>query len=655
MRISLSDCAARLVNARNWLAVGALALTGAIWVPGSAAADIDCPAFSTSDRVSYYIDLVRQTCTEVSPAADNVQVVLRVFDDGALGVDVTARGPTAEGPVDGLLECTGLTAGLAGGFRRVVDGTPPMATTCTIRTTFFNGTDLEYVFDVNGDATGIAASAATARIDYPDAGVGINGLANPLGPAGDRININFRTLYDLEVTGLEPSDFETTNATVSDIQGSGTDFTALVIPDGPGPVSVRLREGTTTHGVRSTNRTSNTLNGVVMDGTAPVVTITGVPDQFRSAQSATVTFDWAENVTGFGAGDITVTGGTLSGLSGGPQVWTAQLSIAGDEDVTVSVAAGAVLDSTGMPSAAASVTGTFARSAVTEALIRSYMGARATALIGAQQKLGHLLDRRDATGSVSVTQGIGNVRLFTGANGDVWAALDAQWSDIEGATSSYTNLSFGAHTRLRPDRLLGVMMQIDRNEFEDGIATVDGVGWLIGPYYVARHGEVDLDARLLWGRTENDISPFGTYVDTFESTRILAMLNVSGAVAMQVGELRPLAGFAYVSDRSEDYTDALSNLVSGQHVELTELEGGFDWAIPLEDTSGTEFVAGITGIYAKQQGGNDVLDGGRARVDLGLTRPSDGAFGYDIGVWKDGLFASDRESYGAEIEVNWRF
>ena len=106
------------------------------------------------------------------------------------------------------------------------------------------------------------------------------------------------------------------------------------------------------------------------DGVAPVVTITGVPDGFTGPVTTTITFDWGERVLGFEDSDISVTGGTLGAISGGPDVWTAELSVTGDTDVAVSVAAGAVLDASGTPSVAAFATGAYASGSIAEAVIR---------------------------------------------------------------------------------------------------------------------------------------------------------------------------------------------------------------------------------------------------------------------------------------------
>ncbi|MBF9061271.1 hypothetical protein HKCCSP123_18985, partial [Rhodobacterales bacterium HKCCSP123] len=303
---------------------------------------------------------------------------------------------------------------------------------------------------------------------------------------------------------------------------------------------------------------------------------------------------------------------------------------------------------------AASARGAIASTAVAEALIRDFLGARGTALIAAQPDLTRLLGRGGPSGSVSVTRTTGDVALFTGTSGPVWAALDMQWSDIAGFHTRYSHLTFGGHATLRNDALLGVMLQLDSAASVEGVAEIAGTGWLVGPYYVGAHGGLIVDARALWGRTENEITPFGTFTDRFETERVLAMLTLSGEIEAGGATLRPLIGWSYIDDRSEAYLDALSNPVAAQRVRLTQLEAALDWTLPLGDT-GTEVTGGVSGLLAREAGGNDVSEGLRGRVDLGLRRQGAGPVGFDLGLWADGLGQSGYEAYGLDLRLDWRF
>ena len=77
--------------------------------------------------------------------------------------------------------------------------------------------------------------------------------------------------------------------------------------------------------------------------------------------------------------------------------------------------------------------------------------------------------------------------------------------------------------KLTPALLLGVLAQFDWTDEDDdrtGIAT-EGEGWLVGPYIVAKLApHVYFQARGAWGESDNEVTPFGTYTDDFDTTRL---------------------------------------------------------------------------------------------------------------------------------------
>lgn len=389
------------------------------------------------------------------------------------------------------------------------------------------------------------------------------------------------------------------------------------------------------------------------DGVAPVLTIKGLPDGFTEGTTATVTFDWGEDVLGFIDGDIIVTGGTLGAITGGRQVWTATLMVTGTSDVVVSVADSAVQDATGTVSAATSVTGRFSSGEVAAEIIREFMGARAAASLAAQPELRDLIRGGPATGSLQVTRGAGDISLRTGTEGPVWAALSSNWTDLEGSTNAYTMLSFGSHAHISDDAIVGVMVQLDHSAFEGGAASVDGTGFLVGPYVAAEFGQIYVDGRLLWGQTENEISPLGTYTDTFQTERWLASFNLSGEVQAGGWTLLPGLGYAYTEDRQAAYVDALSNPVPAQTVRLGELTAALDWELPFANGL-TDFTGGVAAIWGMQEGTADAFEGTRGRLDLGLNHQS-GGLNYAFGLWVDGIGQDALTRQGAEVVLDWQF
>ncbi|WP_198592336.1 Ig-like domain-containing protein, partial [Vibrio cyclitrophicus] len=73
------------------------------------------------------------------------------------------------------------------------------------------------------------------------------------------------------------------------------------------------------------------------DTTGPTVTITAADTNLSAGEATTITFQFSESVEGFAAEDITVAGGTLSGLTQvDGDTWTATFTQSGNETPSVS-------------------------------------------------------------------------------------------------------------------------------------------------------------------------------------------------------------------------------------------------------------------------------------------------------------------------------
>lgn len=123
---------------------------------------------------------------------------------------------------------------------------------------------------------------------------------------------------------------------------------------------------------------------------------------------------------------------------------------------------------------------------------------------------------------------------------DIW--IDARWAhaDTGSTDADFGALHLGADYRINPDLLVGLMGQLDWTSQRDAIAgtAADGMGWMVGPYVVARLQEHLLfDASLLGGQSANQIDPLGLYVDSFATSRWLAKAQLTGEFK--------LGGFSY--------------------------------------------------------------------------------------------------------------
>jgi hypothetical protein len=103
-------------------------------------------------------------------------------------------------------------------------------------------------------------------------------------------------------------------------------YTAVFTPDAgfTGTVGVTLAAGSYADAAGNAG-VGGTLPGLVVDGQAPTLAITSSSAALKGGETAVITFTFSEATQGFGADDVTVSNGTLSGFTAtaNPLVYTA--------------------------------------------------------------------------------------------------------------------------------------------------------------------------------------------------------------------------------------------------------------------------------------------------------------------------------------------
>ena len=140
-------------------------------------------------------------------------------------------------------------------------------------------------------------------------------------------------------------------ATVTSLTGSGTTYTANIVPTSNGNLNIFVPKNAAKDKANNGNTASQT-HTVSIGLTGPSVAIQGVPTTPQnSAFSVTITF--SESVTGFMATDISLgtdVSATVTRLTGSGMTYTATITPADavDEEITLSVPAGAAQDADNM-------------------------------------------------------------------------------------------------------------------------------------------------------------------------------------------------------------------------------------------------------------------------------------------------------------------
>jgi hypothetical protein len=266
--------------------------------------------------------------------------------------------------------------------------------------------------------------------------------------------------------------------------------------------------------------------------------------------------------------------------------------------------------------------------------------------------------------NAQVTRGNGNLDFLTGANGPFWASLQGSWSDDTAGDQSYVLGSFGGHTHIGSNAIVGAMLQIDYAErSEAGVADTEGTGWLVGPYFAAQLGNhpLYLDGRLLYGTTDNAITPSGAAKDKFDGERWLATLGLEGKIQANNLTIFPGIDVSYVKDGQDAYVDSTSALIAAQNVEQTEVAFGLDFETPMSGTAGDMVLTwGASGIWSETNGSGPSAaivqfdDGWRGRLDLGFRYEGSVGLRSDANAFVDGL-GNGEESYGLSFTVGFTF
>ena len=183
------------------------------------------------------------------------------------------------------------------------------------------------------DAAGNPASATddTTLLDTtpPDASITLDGNITP----DDVINAA-ESKQDIAVTGRVGGDVKEGDTVTLTVNGKA--FTGLVLADKTFSINVPgsdlVADGdkvidakVTTTDAAGNSTTVTDTEGYSVDTQSPSVVVDIADDQLTVGETSDVTFTFSEKVTGFELGDLTVVGGTVTGLttSDGGKTWTA--------------------------------------------------------------------------------------------------------------------------------------------------------------------------------------------------------------------------------------------------------------------------------------------------------------------------------------------
>lgn len=506
------------------------------------------------------------------------------------------------------------------------------------------------------------------------------------------------TLGAVSLTGS--SDFTVTNQPGSGIgPGGSTSFTIAFDPSGLG-----LRSATVSIANDDDDEAPYTfaIQGTGVDGgSITLVLNVGGPDTSADFSSPTAELNTSLTTSG-GTAFVTipnVSPGTHSvsaaGLTGAGYGITSIGCDDGDSSGDTATATATIVLGAG-ETMICTFAATETRSA-TSRLIADFLGARNTFLLANQPRANRGKKRfgpRGGEGGTASAFGLsGTIPLpvdasFNGSDlsfassyassrpsglnaGDDAAAPERTlW--VEGTIAGFNDANaggrfgivyLGADQMIAPNILLGALVQFDwfSHEADRGNAEVSGEGWMAGPYATFRLNDTFFaDIRAAWGTSRNDISPTGSYEDSFDTTRWLISGALTGDYTHAPWTVQPVLSLSYIRETQESYTDSLSVVIPEQTVSQGEVRAGPRLAYAHVLDSGARLTPSVSFEGAYTFGNEGLTSSGslarevqglRGRVGFGLDIATRDGVSLSIASHYDGI-GTAAALYGLSLEIS---
>ena len=197
-------------------------------------------------------------------------------------------------------------------------------------------------FTRNECATTVAASPTTTTTTLPGTpSITITASEVSDGDTSSDSSLSLTFTTSASTTDFAAGDVSVSGGTLSNFSGSGTTYTATFTPSAAGATTIDVASSTFTNASTGIDNTAATQFNWTYS-TAPTITITAseVSDGDTSSDSSlSVTFTASQSTTNFAAGDVVVSGGTLSNFSGSGTTYTATFTPSAEGATTIDVAA----------------------------------------------------------------------------------------------------------------------------------------------------------------------------------------------------------------------------------------------------------------------------------------------------------------------------
>ena len=276
------------------------------------------------------------------------------------------------------------------------------------------------------------------------------------------------------------------------------------------------------------------------------------------------------------------------------------------------------------------------------------------------------LQMREAAASLALAHGDQRgLRHIPNYRWDAW--FEAQYKKFDaGADSGHFAIAyFGADYLISDDLLIGAMVQIDDMEDSSSAlnSSVEGTGWMVGPYMTARLApNLYFDGRVAVGTSVNDIRPFNTYKDEFTTDRWMATAGLTGDFQRGNWSIQPGASLSYFEETQNSYVDSIGVFIPSQTVSLGQVKIGPTFTGQFQTKDGMNYSPymsldaiynfGDTSGVTVTNVDNASTEGWRGRVQAGVDFNMQNGTSISLGGSYDGIGRDQLDIWGLSFELN---
>ncbi len=255
--------------------------------------------------------------------------------------------------------------------------------------------------------------------------------------------------------------------------------------------------------------------------------------------------------------------------------------------------------------------------------------------------------------------------VFTKDRFDVWTEIFAARSKSGDAKTDMLMAFLGAHYFVSPDFLVGAMVQYDHASETNGSDSIDGNGWMAGPYIAGRFPGQHLlyEARVAWGTSDNEKKSAGSS-DDFDTQRWLVSGQLKGNYTLKIIDemsrvmLNPFVRATYFEERQLAYTDSTGARQAAQTSSMGEIQFGPKLVYESQLENGLRIRPSVSSSGLWTFAATDTSSSGgikegsfRARLDTGLGIITQNNWIFDFSSYYDGLGIDDYEAYGGKARL----